>query len=394
MATNQFLPFGTGANADVLPYADYSALGFRSTGFGTGTAISTQLNTVWRQGAMGAHVLGQFTADSLNSDVLDNGVSYLPSYKAAIRSQGLNYAVAAGTPNALTVTLSPAISVAPAAGLMLRLLIAAVNTGGVTLNAGWGAVAVVTQKGTAVAAGDLQTGAIVTVIWTGTAWMLAGIAYSEPVAGSLLAVRMFAASGTYNATPGTSRIVVEVQGGGGAGGGAAQTTAGAAPVSVGAGGSAGAWARALITSGFDGTAMTVAAATPGIASAAGPSGKTSSFGAMLTAPGGGGGGIMVSETPGSIGSAGTTAPSGDTLGSHVGALPSPGLVFGNGTGLSGYGGSSPYGSGGGVKGVTSAGAHGQGYGSGGGGALQSPGQTAVLAGGTGQGGVILVWEYR
>ncbi|MFG1417158.1 hypothetical protein V5F38_05010 [Xanthobacter sp. V0B-10] len=373
-----------------MNYADYSALGFRFSGFGTGTAISTQLNTVWRQGAMGAHVLAQFTVDSLNADVPDNGVSYLPSYKAAIRSQGLNYAVAAGTPNAITVTLSPAISVAPAAGLMLRLLIATANTGGVTLNAGWGAAAVVTQKGAAVAAGDLQAGAIVTVIWTGTVWMLAGIAYSEPAAGSLLTVRMITASGTYTPTVGTRWIMVEVIGGGGAGAGI--PTMGAGQYGCGAGGSSGTYAKAIYTSGFGSVAVTIGFGGGG-STGPGGSGGTTSFGSLLSCPGGYGG-QQTSTTTGFV-YASYGVPSGPPSGSGIfyslygGVSPNDAWASASaGVALAGHGAASPLGCGGGVTAPANA----TGYGAAGGG--RSGANTVGAAGGDGAQGCIIVWEYN
>ncbi|HIF4820296.1 TPA: hypothetical protein ACX137_002874 [Serratia marcescens] len=73
MTKNEFLPFGTAANANVLPNADYQALPARSAGFSSGVAKSEELNTVWRQGSTMAAVLGQFIADKTGQDVLDDG---------------------------------------------------------------------------------------------------------------------------------------------------------------------------------------------------------------------------------------------------------------------------------------------------------------------------------
>lgn len=73
MAKNEFLPFGTAANANVLPNADYQALPARSAGFSSGVAKSEQLNTVWRQASLMSSALGQFIADTTGKDVLDNG---------------------------------------------------------------------------------------------------------------------------------------------------------------------------------------------------------------------------------------------------------------------------------------------------------------------------------
>ncbi|MMZ54814.1 hypothetical protein D3C73_597080 [compost metagenome] len=73
MAKNEFLPFGTAANANVLPNADYQALPARASGFSSGVAKSEQLNTVWRQSSTMAAAVGQFIADKTGQDVLDNG---------------------------------------------------------------------------------------------------------------------------------------------------------------------------------------------------------------------------------------------------------------------------------------------------------------------------------
>ncbi|CAI0826510.1 Uncharacterised protein [Serratia liquefaciens] len=43
MAKNEFLPFGTAANANVLPNADYQALPARVAGFSGGVAKSEEL---------------------------------------------------------------------------------------------------------------------------------------------------------------------------------------------------------------------------------------------------------------------------------------------------------------------------------------------------------------
>lgn len=73
MAINQILPFGTGAGANVLTPADYTALGARSTGFQSGVAKSKEVNTPLRQSAFVAAMIGQFIADKSGIDVLDDG---------------------------------------------------------------------------------------------------------------------------------------------------------------------------------------------------------------------------------------------------------------------------------------------------------------------------------
>ena len=73
MAINQILPFGTVPGANVLAPADYQALAARLGGFSAGTAKSKELNTVWRQAAFVAAMIGQYIADKAGQDVLDDG---------------------------------------------------------------------------------------------------------------------------------------------------------------------------------------------------------------------------------------------------------------------------------------------------------------------------------
>ncbi len=72
MATNDFLPFGTGVGANALSQSDYNALAARLSGFSGGIARSPQVNKVWRQSAVMAHVLADVIAD-FGLDALDNG---------------------------------------------------------------------------------------------------------------------------------------------------------------------------------------------------------------------------------------------------------------------------------------------------------------------------------
>jgi Chaperone of endosialidase len=75
MATNDFLTFAGDPAADVMTQSQYLASGFtaRLLGFSTGTALSIQLNKVWRQASLISHMIGQFTVDEVNQDMLDDG---------------------------------------------------------------------------------------------------------------------------------------------------------------------------------------------------------------------------------------------------------------------------------------------------------------------------------
>ncbi|CAI1595134.1 glycine-rich domain-containing protein [Serratia fonticola] len=72
MAKNEFLPFGTGASANVLSNEEYAALTARIAGFSAGVAKSKELNKVWRQSSVIANVVAQFIVDNTGNDVLDN----------------------------------------------------------------------------------------------------------------------------------------------------------------------------------------------------------------------------------------------------------------------------------------------------------------------------------
>jgi hypothetical protein len=211
--------------------------------------------------------------------------------------------------------------------------------------------------------------------------------------GALLNVQTFTSSGTYNPTPGTTKIIVEVQGGGGSGGACASTTAqqGAA---AGAG-SAGSFARALLTSGFSGVAVTVGAggATTAAGANNGNSGSASSFGSTVIAPGGNGGYAGIAFVPNAVvgGAVSGAAPTGGNLVGSIGAPGGYGVVLSINAVLGGVGAPSVYG-GGGVGGGNQPGADAGAPGAGGGGASSirsSPART----GGAGGAGLVTVYEY-
>jgi hypothetical protein len=96
MATNDFLTFAGDPAANVQPQAQFADPGYipRILGFSSGTAISTELNKVWRQASLIAHVIGQFTIDATSLDMLDDatpaGLSALQThFTTAIRNTAL-----------------------------------------------------------------------------------------------------------------------------------------------------------------------------------------------------------------------------------------------------------------------------------------------------------------
>ncbi|WP_199091548.1 hypothetical protein [Bosea sp. ASV33] len=181
MATNDFLPFAAAGGANVLSQSDWSALAARLSGYTAGVASSAQINKGLRQSAAMATMLGQFITSVGGLDALDNSDinALLANFLTTYRDQSPNYVgTVGGTSSAMVVTLSPALAT-HRVGLMLRIVPTAANDPGATLNAGPGALPIKRLDGSAVARGDLPGGVPSTLLCIGTAWVLAGIAYSE-----------------------------------------------------------------------------------------------------------------------------------------------------------------------------------------------------------------------
>lgn len=238
-----------------------------------------------------------------------------------------------------------------------------------------------TESGTGVSIG---AGQIATVISDGTNIV-------DPltaVVGRFIGVKVFTSSGTYTPTPGTQRVLVEVQGAGGAGGGSAAT--GAGQYSGGGSGGAGGYAKQLLTTGFLGASVVVGAAGIGGPATTGGSGGNSSFGAITASggTGGGPGGVTTTVTVG-FGGAGGAATGG--LINIPGGAGSNSIISGVGASTLVNGGASVLGTGG--RGISGAAAPpGGGYGGGGSGPSFGP-SSGASAGGNGAPGVVIVWEY-
>lgn len=200
---------------------------------------------------------------------------------------------------------------------------------------------------------------------------------------------------TYTPTAGTNFVVVKVIGGGGGGGGTAVTAA--SQVSAAGGGGGGGYAERRITSGFAGVTVTVGAAgTAGAVNAAGGAGGTSSFGALASATGGGGGfvGPVTATTPaftsnGGLPGAGSGGDinSGGQRGTTGYCLQLNGGRGGDGGALMPYSGGSVYVSSGGSNGFAATG-----NGGGGSGANSAPSQSG-FTGGAGSPGLVIVDEF-
>lgn len=209
----------------------------------------------------------------------------------------------------------------------------------------------------------------------------------------------FTATGATTFTPlaGAAKWEVEATGGGGGCGGTSATSA--SQVTIVGGGSAAAYARSIYTT------MTTQSVTVGAAGAAGAAGNnsggtggTTTFGALISTPGGngslGGGPLSASATNTSINPPATqsNAPTGGNVLSTVGTCGQPGLFVGSGSSpYGGAGGSGPLGSGGGY-GTAGTPKPGTGFGAGAGGSAAQP-SAAAAAGAAGAPGAVIVREY-
>lgn len=214
--------------------------------------------------------------------------------------------------------------------------------------------------------------------------------------GNLIAVRTITSTGTYTPTPGARSAIVELVGGGGAGGGIAATGAGFA--GGGGGGGAGSYGLLYIASGLASVTVTIGAGGAGASAAVGGSGGTSSFGALMSCPGGTGGAAGGAFNTGAV-----SASAGGSGGAAVGAtLGTPGatgaacLTLAAASAIGGGGAAGRFGSGGQPNGANGSaavpGAAATGFGAGGGGAVGVSSGSAT-AGGAGSPGVCLIWEF-
>lgn len=219
--------------------------------------------------------------------------------------------------------------------------------------------------------------------------------------GRLINVQKFSASGTYTPTPGTLSIIIAACGGGGGGGGCAITNA--SQVAVGGGGSGAAYGIARITSPTSQTVTIGGAGSAGTSGGgSGGNGGQTSVGTYLVCDGGQGGvggtaqAFSSATIVGASGGQGLNPTSTGTLlfGSPGQIAPYGQWAYNGSAFFTSSGGNSPFGSGGWPGNTNNvAGANGLGFGSGGSGALSGTNQGAGRAGGAGQSGLVLIYEY-
>lgn len=329
-----------------------------------------------------------------------------------LQSGYASFAIDTGTANTYVCNFTPAITTR-AEGQPLRFKVKTANNGACTINDGLGVVALVGGAHTALQGGELiangdawiqwnssiGSGSYILLFCTGAAEQVAPATQSQhamqlgQAIGRLIGVQVFSTPGTftYTQTPGTTRVIPEVQAAGGAGGGAPAT--GASVASLGAPGGAGAYAKSLITSAFSGVTITVGAGGTGVSGAAGNNGGPSSFGALVSCPGGRGGATSGPSSASFFAiSSSSSAPSGGSIQSNIGQGSDLCLCF-NATSVAfGRGGQSLFGAGAPSGGSGSPGSAATSPGSGGGGTALTP-SLAALTGGAGAPGIVIVWEY-
>ncbi|QNB11554.1 hypothetical protein G5S35_08155 [Paraburkholderia tropica] len=210
----------------------------------------------------------------------------------------------------------------------------------------------------------------------------------QQAVGRFLNVQPFGASGTYKPTAGTTKVIVEVQGGGGGSGGAPATGAGG--FSGSAGGSSGSYAKVLLTAAQIGASQTVTIGAAGAAGASGAgfggTGGTSSFGALVSCPGGPGSSsygptastVAISNAPSNA--VAPTISAGTTIDSNQGNLGTYAIGSTAGGVATAQGGTSP------MDGSSTGPGHGaQGT------ALGA--SQAAIVGNAAAGGKVIIWEY-
>ena len=310
MPTNDFLPFASGAGANAISQADYLELvSLRAAGFTSGIAKSAELNKVWRQSSMMAHVLAQFISDANAVDVLDNGnaATLLAALKSVIRGSVATISASASlvasqsgmvllnaTSGNVTVTLPAANAALGVSEFTIRRTDATTNTAAIAASGSDRIMLDTTAAAAGVTSTELLFSGDYLVLRSDGAgkWWCVGQAQLPPSLTSV--ITKYSVAGVYTYTvpalfrSGRRRARITVTGGGGGGSHAESTVA--------AGGGGGGGAMGFKVADLAGvSSLTVTIGAGGAGGAAGGSGNlgsnggTTSVGTLISATGGGGG---------------------------------------------------------------------------------------------------------
>lgn len=366
-------------------------------GFGAATHRNFNQSTgergSWPDGVGYQNIVDELCAlAEAGGEVLDGNLAI--QILRAVRSQAMNYRVAGGTANALTVTLDPPITAYVAGRNPLRVLTgAAPNSGAMTINVdGLGAVALVNRDGTPISSGQIAADSLLELVCAaGPTWRVLNIV--PPYEAARIAfptVITYATPGTFNWTvPATvTKVRARVWAGGGSGGNGFSAGGG------GAGGGGAGYTEKVVTV-FPGAVIPITVGAGGAAPASGIvagglPGGTSSFGPHCSATGGGGGNAAIGLIPGSPGFSLPGTGSGGDLniqGTSGGSGANGANTDGYYTGYGGLGGTAPFGGAGGCM-TTGSSQNGGFPGGGGSGGGSATGSNA--SGGAGGSGCVII----
>lgn len=325
----------------------------------------------------------------------DTGNTVLPFYNASNPSQAFsgpnNTGAQSATVRAARVQLQAKQGIAAPTGSQLT----------PAADAGYIALAVVTVANgqTGITSSNITPVASLVVMTNSILGMLGALN-----GGRLIAVRKITASGTYVPSPGVSSVVVDIMGGGASGAGTVAALSGQA--ACGGGGGGGSHAIVYLTSGFaGGVPVTIGAGGVSTLGQQGNAGGASSFGSIISCPGGAGAaqGIGFSASAyvapglGALSPSVATGPGITALVTAGGSAGTPGLIISNSIVIAGAGANSPYGvgsngPGSSAVGQSASGLPSQGFGAGGAGGYSTSGGNPGT-GGAGTPGVCFIYEY-
>ena len=207
-----------------------------------------------------------------------------------------------------------------------------------------------------------------------------GLQNPDGSVGRLIGVRVFTISGIYNSSAGTKSVIVDATGGGAGSGGVPATSSSQSGIS--AAGSSGSFARARYSSNFSGLQIQIGAGgVAGTSTTSGGDGGVTTFGSLLSCPGGKGSiaGIVSATQAVAVAPVQSLSPTGSNIIRASSGAPVNNAIqtaFGTASGWN------PSAAGDGMFSD----------GLGGGGVYQGASKSAVN-GNAGTRGIVVVWEY-